>query len=226
MKKLNGGIIRKQTLIDKTSKAVFTWVVAASSLIGASVVLMVLLVQMLIFNERVLHEKGKTVAQLRRNITAAKELKGSVGVLNTNPELKAVRVSDEAPPLQAVLDALPADANDLALGASLQQKLLADVPGISVESVSLSAGSSASGLTPGGLQPTSDMSQQFSFTVSGSPEALRAVLERLERSIRAVDIQSISASSRESGVVTLQVSGAMSYLPPAKVELKEKVVKG
>lgn len=227
MKNKNGGIIRKQVLIDQTSKAVFTWVVVASSLIGAAVVLMILLVQLLIFNEKVLHEKGKTADQLRKNITAAKELKAGIKVVDASPQLKVVRLNEDTPAIQSVLDALPADANDLALGASLQQKLLADVPGVSVESVSFAAGSGTPSGAVGGSSPSSEeMSQQFSFTVSGSPEALRTVLQRLERSIRAVDIQSISASSRESGVVTLQISGSVSYLPPAKLEMKQKVIKG
>lgn len=224
MKESNGIIVRKQTLIAKTKRTVFAWVIGASSLIGASVVLMIILVQVLIFNEKVLNEKGKTTQQLRDNITAAKELKGSVSVLNANRELRVVRTSDNTPPLQSVLDALPADANDLALGASLQNKLLNDIPGVRVESVTLSGESAGEGTTEagGGAQP---LSQSFSLSISGTPEALRSALERLERSIRAVDIQTVSATSHENRV-TLQMTGAVSYLPPTKVEMSTKDVKG
>lgn len=224
MKEASGIIVRKQTLIAKTNRTVFAWVVGASSLIGASVVLMIILVQVLIFNEKVLHEKGKTTQQLRKNITAAKELRGSVSVLNANKELRTVRTSDDTPPLQSVLDALPADANDLALGASLQKRLLSDIPGVRVESVALSAVNGISEDTVAGSN-SNTLSQMFSVSISGTPEALRTALERLERSIRAVDIQTISASSHESRV-TLQITGAMSYLPPTTVEMSTKKIKG
>lgn len=220
LKKFAGDIIiRKQTLIDQTRRTVFMWVVGASCFIGAAVVVIIMLVQVMIFNEKVLAEKGRTVKQLRDNITAAKELKGSINVLNTNEELKIVRTSEDVPPLQSVLDALPADANDLALGASLQQKLLKDVKGVKIESVTFSNDSVTGGSDKDALN------QAFSLSISGTPDNLRVALERLERSIRAVDVQTMSGSSYENKV-TLQISGSMSYLPPAKVEMTQKKVKG
>ena len=214
-RKTNDIIVRKQTLIDQTRRTVFMWVAGVSCLIGASVVILIMLVQALIFNEKVLAEKGKTVKQLQSNIVAAKELKGSINVLNTNEELKSVRTSEDVPPLQSVLDALPADSNDLALGASLQQKLLKNVPGVKIESVSFSNDNVTGGSTDssGGAS-----SQPFTLSISGTPEDLRTALERLERSIRAVDIRAMSGSSYENKV-TLQISGSMSYLPPVKVEM-------
>ena len=216
-RKTNDIIVRKQTLIDQTRRTVFMWVAGVSCLIGASVVILIMLVQALIFNEKVLAEKGKTVKQLQSNIVAAKELKGSINVLNTNEELKSVRTSEDVPPLQSVLDALPADSNDLALGASLQQKLLKNVPGVKIESVSFSNDNVTGGSTDssGGAS-----SQPFTLSISGTPEDLRTALERLERSIRAVDIRAMSGSSYENKV-TLQISGSMSYLPPVKVERKK-----
>ena len=177
-RKTNDIIVRKQTLIDQTRRTVFMWVAGVSCLIGASVVILIMLVQALIFNEKVLAEKGKTVKQLQSNIVAAKELKGSINVLNTNEELKSVRTSEDVPPLQSVLDALPADSNDLALGASLQQKLLKNVPGVKIESVSFSNDNVTGGSTDssGGAS-----SQPFTLSISGTPEDLRTALERLER---------------------------------------------
>ena len=209
-RKTNDIIVRKQTLIDQTRRTVFMWVAGVSCLIGASVVILIMLVQALIFNEKVLAEKGKTVKQLQSNIVAAKELKGSINVLNTNEELKSVRTSEDVPPLQSVL----------ALGASLQQKLLKNVPGVKIESVSFSNDNVTGGSTDssGGAS-----SQPFTLSISGTPEDLRTALERLERSIRAVDIRAMSGSSYENKV-TLQISGSMSYLPPVKVEMKEKKV--
>ena len=212
-------IVRKQSLIDKARRTVFVWVIGASCLIGACVVLLVLLFQLLMFNEKVLHEKGKTVSQLKSNIAAAKELKGSINVLNTNEELKSVRTSEDVPPIQSVLDALPADSNDLALGASLQQKLLKDVSGVRIESVSFSNDAITGG------SDSSSNEQVFNLIISGKPESLRTALERMERSIRAVDVKNMSGSSYDDRI-TLQISGSMKYLPPIEIQMTEKKVRG
>lgn len=220
------GIVRKQSLIDKTRKTVFLWVIGASCLIGAAIVLMILLVQTLLFNEKVLSEKSKTNAQLESSITAAKELKGSIDVLNGDPQLKRVRTSENVPPTQSVLDALPADANQLAMGASLQQKLLNDIPGMRIEAISLGDDGGSEYAEDETSQSSAEaLSQPFTLTLSGSPEALRTALERLERSIRAVDVQTLSASSAEERL-TIQVVGSMSYLPPMQIEKTQKMVKG
>ncbi len=96
------------------------------------------------------------------------------------------------------------------------------MPGVKIESVSFSNDNVTGGSTDssGGAS-----SQPFTLSISGTPEDLRTALERLERSIRAVDIRAMSGSSYENKV-TLQISGSMSYLPPVKVEMKEKKVKG
>lgn len=220
------GIVRKQSLIDKTRKTVFLWVIGASCMIGAAIVLMILLVQTLLFNEKVLSEKSKTNTQLESSIIAAKELKGSIDVLNGDPQLKRVRTSENVPPTQSVLDALPADANQLAMGASLQKKLLNDIPDMRVEAISLGDnGSSAFAEQETSESSTEAQSQPFTLTLSGSPEALRTALERLERSIRAVDVQTLAVSSAEERL-TIQVVGSMSYLPPMQIEKTEKMVKG
>lgn len=220
------GIVRKQSLIAKTRKTVFLWVIGASCLIGAALVLMILLVQTLIFNEKVLSEKGKTNAQLERSITGAKELRGSIEVLNGDPQLKRVRTSENVPPMQSVLDALPADANPLAMGASLQQKLLYDIPDMRIEAIVLdSGGSSEYGEEESSSSSAEALRQPFTLTLSGSPEAIRTALERLERSIRAVDVQTLAVSSAEERL-TVQVVGSMSYLPPMTIEKTEKTVKG
>ena len=52
-RKTNDIIVRKQTLIDQTRRTVFMWVAGVSCLIGASVVILIMLVQALIFNEKV-----------------------------------------------------------------------------------------------------------------------------------------------------------------------------
>lgn len=220
------GIVRKQSLINQTKKTVFMWVVGASALTGAAIVVMILLVQTLIYNEKVLSEKSKANRQVEESIEQAKKLKGSIRTLNANEELRMVRASEGAQALQSVLDALPADANRLAMGASLQDKLLKDIPGVAVESVSLAdAGEVEGAAEEESFIDAEAKSQPFNVSLSGSAEDLRIALERLERSIRAVDVVSLSAVTTDDRL-TIQVSGTMSYLPPMQIQQTEKKVEG
>ncbi len=225
MKRDIEGVIRKRTLIAKTRKTVLIWVGGASCIVSAAVVMSVLLVQTIVFNETsVLKPKNTTVKQLEKNIAAIPELKAEVRVLNTNPELKVVRVRDDSKPLQSILDALPADDNRLALGASLQQKLLSDIPGLTVDSLSVDPSVDggqvvAESSVEGGLQELA-----FTASISGEANALKLALQRLEKSIRAINIKSINATSAAPNT-SLQITGVAYYLPEPSLDLTKKVVK-
>lgn len=224
MKKDVEGIIRKRSLIAKTRKTVFMWVAGASCIIGAVVVVAVLLVQTILFNGKVISMKQDTLAQLEDNIAAVPELEAEVRLLNTNEELKTVTLSDDTRPVQTILDALPADDNRLALGASLQQKIFTNIPGLSVDSLSVDP-SAAGGIIveeeseEGGVQELA-----FTASISGDANALKAALQRLERSIRAINVKAITAATAGDSV-SLQISGSAYYLPEPNLDLKDKKVK-
>lgn len=213
-------IVRKQSKIDQTRQTVLYWVMGASALVGMGVVIIALLMQTMIYNQRVIGEKNKTVRTLTANIEAAKELKDKINKLNTNEELKAVQVSDSAQAVQSILDALPADANDLALGASLQDKLLKDIPGLKIQQIQITPTSGAGGNV---AASNSENSITFSLTISGTPDALQEALKRLERSIRAIDVVNITAST-SGKELTMQISATAPYQPPALIELQSKKV--
>lgn len=220
------GVVRKQSLINQTKKTVFIWVIGASSVVGAAVVVMLILVQLLIYNEKVLAEKAKSNQAIEKSITQAKELRGSIATLNQDEQLRMVRSSDEAQALQSVLDALPSEANRLAMGASLQEKLLKDVERVTVEAVTLSDEGSVEGSEGEESTSTAEAGNQpFTVTLTGTAEDLRVALERLERSIRAVDV-TILTGTTANDMLTLQVTGSMSYLPSLKIEENQKKVKG
>lgn len=226
MKKEIDGIIRKRNLIAKTRKTVMIWVAAASCVLGAVLVISFMLIQTILFNNKVISMKSQTLTTLQSNIAAVPELEGNIRQLDTNEQLKAVSLSTDvgARPLQSILDALPADENRLAFGASLQQKLFADVPGLTVDSLSVDPATDSSQVVAseeleGGLKPL-----PFSASISGSPEALKQALQRLERSIRAINITSINATSSGS-TVSLQLTGSAYYLPAPNLDLTRKEVK-
>lgn len=224
MKKDVEGIIRKRSLIAKTRKTVFIWVAGASSVIGAVVVIAVLLVQTIIFNANVISMKNDTLDTLKSNIEVVPELEAEIRLLNTNKELKEVALSDDTRPIQSILDALPADDNRLALGASLQQKIFADIPGLTVDSLSVDPSASSGQVMAeedieGGVQELA-----FTASISGNADALKAALQRAERSIRAINIKTINATTA-GDAVSLQITGSAYYLPAPSLELDKQEVK-
>jgi hypothetical protein len=127
------------------------------------------------------------------------------------------------------LDALPSAANSNALGASLQSKLLAGISGLTVQSLQVDPviGIEQLGDSAVVQAPTTGASSNqitFRFAVSGTAEALKSALDRLERSIRAVDIISLRIESQGTSQVLTAEARAF-YEPAVVVELKDKLVK-
>jgi len=221
---------RKRTQISKANRTMFLWVAGASALVAFAVVGSIFLGQKLIFNEKVLIEKNKTVSTLNANNAAVSELETNVRVLDTNESLLKAHAKDTDQAVQVILDALPADANSLALGASLQNKLLAGIPGLTIESLQVDPVVGIESLTAdetvvSGTEAADTANQiTFRFSVSGNQDALRQALTNLERSIRTVDILSLQIENQGSGQLMTVIARAY-YEPTKNVVLYDKVVK-
>lgn len=229
--------IRKRQQITNANRMMFMWVAVISAVVGIAIVASLFLLQKAWFNEKVLGEKSKTASILTKNNEIVSELKNEIRVLNTNEALKSSMAAGENQPIQVVLDALPSDANSSAFGSSLQEKFLND-PALAIESLNVdpvagvesqsdinvqdsSAGSSTSGDNTGENQIT------FRFSVStdvANANALKSLLQKLEHSIRAISITTLTVESQGSRLV-LTVDGHAFYEPAKTVELKDKTVK-
>lgn len=222
--------LRKRTQISKTNRMMLLWIAAASVIVGSALVVSYFLAQKLFFNEKVLSEKEKTVATLQANNSVVSALKDQVRVLDANAALAKVKANPDDQALQVILDALPADANSLALGASLQNKLLAGIPGLSLESLQVDpvVGVEVSGdaaVQDASLSDSVSSNQiTFQFSVIGDQAALKQVLNNLERSIRAIDITSLRIENQGSQQL-MSVQGRAFYEPAKTVELHDKAVK-
>ena len=233
---VEGVALRKRQQIAKANRTMFLWVAGVSAVVGIALVASVFLVQKMIFNEKVLSEKAKTASVLEKNNGVVGELQNQIRVLNTNESLKRVMVPGENQPVQVVLDALPAEANSSAFGASLQRNFLT-AEGIRLDSLTVDP--------VAGIEVQSDVAGQeaatpsdalndgsaglvtFNFTVSvdsGNANALRDLLLRLERSIRPIDLTSIVIEAQGERLA-LRVDGRTYYQPAVSTDLKEKVVK-
>ncbi len=215
--------IRKRTQIAKANRTMFLWIAIASALVGAALVVSIFLAQKLIYNERVLAAKQQTVSTLASNNAVVTDLERAIRALDANEALASVKTNENNQALQSILDALPSDANSLALGASLQSKLLAGVGGITLESLQVTPVSGVESLNGGDAVSSDDNSITFQFIISGSDAQLKKVLQNLERSIRTIHIDSLKIEIQSKGPV-MTVQARAFYEPTKTIELQEKVV--
>lgn len=212
--------LRKRQLINESSRKMFLWVAMASAIVGFSLVVSWFLFQKIMYKEKVLAEKYNTVSTLESNLKAAPELADNIRVLETNAALNSMKANASDKALQVVLDALPASENTFALGASVQSKLISGADGVQLESFSVDqTGADGTISTSGDVRPVI-----FTATISSnSVSALYDVLDRFERSIRTIDIDSLAIEKTDSKM-TLTVQGHAFYLPAKEIQLEKKAV--
>jgi cell division protein FtsB len=225
--------MRKRTQIARANRVMFIWVAIISAIVGFALVGSIFLAQKLFFNEKVIAEKEKTVATLKTNNANIPDLEAQIRVLDTNQALIDSKAKPTDQAVQAILDALPSDANSLALGASLQNKLLTGIDGLTIQSLQvdpvlgveqLATGGGATTTAPKTATSLSSNQITFRFAVSGSPQALHDVLDHLERSIRTIDVTSIRIES-QGATELLSVEATAFYEPAVVVQLTDKLVK-
>lgn len=227
----NETAIRKRQQIASANRTMFIWVVAASVAVGVALVVSIFLFNKLIFTEKVIAKKQQTSTTLTKNLDAIEKLKDQIRVLNTNSALKSVMNSDESDPIQVILDALPSSANSAALGASLQQNLLAQ-PGITINSVSVNSPQGDNAGAEGddsntGAADTSITNNiiTFNFNVTGTDaQAIENLLQTLEKSIRTINLTNITLSYQDNGI-QLQAEGQAYYQPATTTNLGSEIVK-
>lgn len=212
--------LRKRTQIAKTNKLVFIWVAIASVVTSVAIVLVIVMVQKAIHTQKAISELRGTVATLRENNEKVPQLEDQVRALGSNDALLALRTNKSDNALRVILDALPAEPNPSALGASLQNKLFDK---ISVESVQVMPLSSDIALAEdvGAVDPSGVEAIDFQFIVRGDAKDLKALLERLQRSIRTVEITDLKMES-ENKKQKLTVRGQAYYLPAYQLKLVNK----
>jgi len=230
MKQGNDVAIRKRTQITQANRTMFIWIAIASALIGAALVVSIFMAQKLFYNEKVLAEKLNTVSTLDHNNSVVGELENEVRALDTNTTLANVKANESDQAIQVILDALPSEANSFAFGSSLQNRLLSGIDGLSIESLqvdpvvgveTLTGDSASSTLTTDDSASANQIT--FQFTVKGSQDNLKKVLENLERSIRTVEVTSVRVEIQSTGP-QMTVQGRVFYEPAKTIELQQKAV--
>ncbi|PID31547.1 hypothetical protein CR983_00485 [Candidatus Saccharibacteria bacterium] len=223
-------VVSKRQKIKDSERTMFVWVAVMSIVVGFCLVITYFIFQQIAFKNRVISEKNTTVRTLKDNNAAVDSLRDNVRILETNSALRGARANDDEKALQVVLDALPADANPLALGGSLQSKLIGGTPGIELESLKVDPVETtlvSGDLVLGAPSEEEKTSRSVVATVIVRAEKvnpLKEMLSRFERSIRVIDVDTLSIERSEAAyTMTMQIQA---YYEPAKlIELRDKVVK-
>lgn len=223
--------LRKRQQISQANRTMFMWVAGVSIIVGVAIVVSIFLVQKAWFNEKVLLEKTNTASTLEHNNSVIDELKDEIRILNTNEALRSSMAPGDDQPIQVVLEALPAVANSSALGASLQERFLND-SALTIETLSVDPVVGVEALGDSNVEDfsssESDSTNQITFRFSVSTgvnnaSALKSLLQRLERSIRAINVTMLNIETQGSRLI-LSVEGHAFYEPARSVELRDKTV--
>ena len=225
--KPNDVAIRKRTQIAKANRTMFLWIAAASALVGAALVVSIFLGQKLFYNEKVLSAKAETVAVIEHNNEVVPVLEDEIRVLDADAALSTVKANENDQAIRVILDALPSEANSDALGASLQNKLLAGIDGLALESMQVDPVvgiETLTGDTTGAATTDSANTISFQFVVTGNERALRQALQNLERSIRTIKVTSTRIEIQSSGT-SMTVQAQAFYEPAKNLVLTKEAVK-
>ena len=218
--------VRKRQQIDASKKTMFIFVASAAFVVGVAAVVGMMLIQQILFHGKILGEQQRTEATLNHNLATIQQLKDNVRALEANSALNSVKHSEESSALQVVLDALPDVANGDSLGASLHKRFADSIDGLTLENLTVEP------VNQDITQPdASDPAIQdgsvlyFTMEVRGTADKLKALLGKLEKSIRPIDVEKISIEAGEDGQMSMTLRGAAHYELSQKVELDTKVVR-
>lgn len=218
---VNDATLRKRQQIDSSKRTMFIAVAVTAFASGIALVVSFFLVQQIMFHAKVVGAKQETVSTIRHNIETATELENNIRVLDTNQALNSVKINDESNALQVILDALPAEANADALGASLQIRFAGSVEGLTVENLAVDTTGQGEYSDE---EESSGSSIGFTMSVSGSAAGLKELLTRFEQSIRVIDLTAVEVQAGSDRLM-MNLSGRAYYEPAQTVELETKVVK-
>ena len=216
--------VRKRQKIQDSNRVMFIWIAGASVIVGFAVVLSWFLWQQTAFRMKVASAKENTASILKRNNEAVSGLSDAIRLLNTNKNLLASVSNADDNAVQVVLDALPADPNSLALGASLQHELIGKIDGVRIESLSAEPLAIGEAADTSGATASSGNQISFSFEVTAdTADPLKNLLARFEKSIRVIDIDTLEVERTEDEY-TLTVNGHGYYEPEKTITLEDKSV--
>lgn len=217
----------KRQQIAHSNKMMFLWVAGASVVVAFALVASLFLIKQMVFQTKIIAAKAETNNTLQDNIDTTPDLKKEVEKLIANPNLTDARAKANQNNLSVIFDALPYVADDIGFGSSLQSVLLSGLgtpENITINSLSSSTAEEGEEVA-GTAIPEGAQELAFSFTITGSDKDIKEILARFDRSIRPIQIDSLSLQAGEGGKVTASIQARTFYQPAKTLELTNKTVK-
>lgn len=217
--------IRKRTQIAKTNKYMLAAVIVASVVVGVSIVATIFLFQRIQFYQKVIGAKLETQSVLERNNEAVPKLEENIRKLNSNNALIDSKAKSTDSAIQVVLDALPSEANSLAVGGSLEKKIIYGIDGLTLESLKVNPVLGIELISETGEVESAESQGKITyiFSVKGSIESLQALFKRLEKSIRVFDTDIVRIET-QNDLLVLSIEGHTFYEPSVDVKITEKSI--
>lgn len=213
--------VKKRQQIGKANKTVFVWATLASVIVAVAAVISQFMIAQFMFNVKVLAAQNETNDTLRHNIEVYQPLKAEVAKLISNKDLTRLRATESDNALQVIVDAMPTESDQIALAASLQQAIFTRSD-VKVDSLSFT---NTETTTDGTAAPAASgvVEVPFSFTVSGSYDSLKKLLEDMQLSVRPISIKSFTISG-SGDKLKIEALASAFYAQPSTVSLTKKKV--
>lgn len=214
----------KHNQINKENTTIFIVVAVAAFITVFSLVSLKALVDKRSYQSRVITRKEAAKKQLETNVSAVQALEASyiefasrsTNIIGGSSAGEGDRDGDNA---RIVLDALPSKYDFPALTSSLE-KILSQNSAYQLESITGTDEEISQRDNTSSAEP---VPMPFSVSVRGNDNAVKQLLNTLERSIRPVTVQRLSLSSSGAGV-EVEVQAQTYYKPEKQLNIKKTEV--
>ncbi len=215
----------KRLQIDKANAMMVIAVAVASFVVTFSIIAARALWSQQNYQSRVIKQKKVALDQLKSNLQAAQNLDiaykeftgGNDNVLGGNPSGNGEKDGDNG---KIVLDALPSKYDFPALVTSVETLLTKN--SIAVKSIGGTDDQLNQNDKPASSPKPVEM--PFTFTAGGSYQALKDLMSVTERSIRPINVQSISISGQDNDL-SVTVNAITYYQSEVSLKMGTKVIK-
>lgn len=216
----------KHLQIDKNQSRMLIMTAFAAFFFAVMVVGGGALISQIRYQNKVISEKKKAVAQLRANVQATSSLASSYkafvstsqNVIGGNPQGSGPQDGDNA---KIILDALPSKYDFPALASSVE-KLVASqgmtIDGITGNDDEVAQIENESSPTP---EP---VAMPIEIAASGNFNSASGLIDNLNRSIRPFQIQKIQVTGSQSAM-SMRINAQAYYQPAKNFNITKKVVK-
>lgn len=219
-------ISAKRVLIDKTNARIVTYVSGAAFILIFSLVATKTLIGQAAYQNRVIGAKRDTVNQLKSDIQATTQLRTSYeafnstaqNVLGGNPEGTAQGDGNNS---KITLDALPSVYDFPGLTTSLETLLQSQK--VTISSISGTDDEANQAANQSSTSP-SPIPMPFQVSVSGDYNGVQNVIGAFERSIRPIQIQTLTLTASQANNISLNISAQTFYQPAKSLNITKKVV--